>query len=476
MIGELSTLVNAQGLSSQQRDVLEELCAVYDNVSERNRTLDEYYDGTVRVPELGLTVNRDDFTRARNAIACYWPEKVVDALADRIRLRSVDDGSDDGLVERIAEANSLVEQYDGFLLSKLKHGPMFATVGAQGGGKLPLIRFHSAKTAVAVPSDDMQFGRIGAGFAIARWGRGNAIDLRKPVQVNLYEQDKTTVLVNDGSGWAVDYSTLSAGSPMMFAFVHKRTAEKPFGKSRITRFVQGLTQSAVRVLWDAEVSAALYAMPKDAILGLSDDQFDAMLSNKQKAYLDSLIIATVNDEGSIPKLERLTANSPEVYRTQLNMLGSQLSGATGTPLNSLGIVQDNPSSAEAIQASREDICLIAENDIQADRESMKNLMRCAVAVATNQAVDDLTGAERDIRVAYAEPMLNSRAAMADFAVKFASVREGFGTTRTCARMMGMDEDAIDSLEVEERRSRASQMVDRLMGELETGQETLGGVA
>lgn len=249
---------------------------------------------------------------------------------------------------------------------------------------------------------------------------------------------------------------------MMYAFVHRQTGEKPFGKSRITKFVKGLTQSAVRVLWDAEVSAALYAMPKDALLGLSDDQYDAIMSNKQKAYMDSLLAATTNDDGGTPTLQRLTANSPEVYRTQLNMLGAQLSGATGTPLNSLGIVQDNPSSAEAIQASREDICLIAEKQIEADRESMRNLLRCAVAVATNQSVDGLANAERDIRVIYAEPMLNSRAALADFAVKFAAVREGFGGTRTCARMCGFDEDSILEMEAEERRGRANAMVDMLM--------------
>lgn len=464
---DLGTLKAAHGLSSTQMDVLDELCDVYGRVSERNAELDSYYEGTVRVPELGLTVDRSDFKKARSAIACYWPEKVVDALADRIRLKSVSDSTDGGLAARIAEENSIVEQYDGFLISELKHGPMFATVGAQGGGKLPLIRFHSAKTAVAMPSDDMQFGRIGAGFAIARWGRGNAIEPRRPVQVNLYEQDRTTVLVKRGDRWTVDYSTRSAGSPMMFSFVHKRTAEKPFGKSRITKFVQGLTQSAVRVLWDAEVSAALYAMPKDAIMGLSDDQFDAMLSNKQKAYLDSLILSTVNDEGGTPTLQRLTANSPEVYRTQLNMLGAQLSGATGTPLNSLGIVQDNPTSAEAIQASREDICLIAEKQVEADRESMKNLLRCAAAVAANTTVDGLSDAERDIRVVYAEPLLNSRAALADFAVKFASVREGFGNTRTCARYCGFDEDSIKEMEEEERRNRG---MNAIMGAFEVEDE------
>lgn len=460
----LDTLKDAQGLSTAQRATVAELVNVYGHVLRRNSTLDDYYDGKVYVPELGLTIDRNDFKTARSAIACYWPEKVVDALADRIRLRAVTDGTEDGLAAAIVDANNVVGQYDGFLLSKLKHGVMFATVGAQGAGKPPLVRFHSAKTAVALPPDDMAYGNIGAGLAIAQWGKGDMLFDHVPVSVNLYERDATTVLVYDGSHWKVDYSTRTPGEPMMFAFIHKRTGEKLFGKSRITRFVQGLTQSAVRVLWDAEVSAALYAMPKDALLGLSDDQYDAMLSNKQKAYMDTLLLGTTNDDGGTPVLQRLTANSPEVYRTQLNMLGAQLSGATGTPLNSLGIVQDNPSSAEAIQASREDICLIAENDIQGDRESIRAMMRCAAAVATNTTLDGLTSAERDVRASYAEPMLNSRAALADFAVKFATVREGFGKTRTCARMMGMDEDTIDALEVEERRSRANMMVDALMGE------------
>ena len=451
-------------LSAPQRETVAQLMDVYRHVSFRNAELDKYYDGKIYVPELGLTTDRADFVQARASIACYWPEKVVDALADRIRLRAVSDGTEDDITATIVDANNVVGQYDGFLLSKLKHGVMFATVGARGNNQPPLVRFHSAKTAVAIPTDDMRLGAIGAGFAIARWGMPDEFGNVTPVQVNLYENDATTVIVRGGDRWKVDYATRSVGEPMMYAFVHRQTGEKPFGKSRITRFVQGLTQSAVRVLWDAEVSAALYAMPKDALLGLSDDQYDAIMTNKQKAYMDSLLAATTNDDGGTPVLQRLTANSPEVYRTQLNMLGAQLSGATGTPLNSLGIVQDNPSSAEAIQASREDIYLIAENDIQADRESMRAMMRCAMAVAGNTDVDGLTAAERDIRVAYAEPMLNSRAAMADFAVKFAAVREGFGSTRTCARMMGMDEDVINSLEDEERRNRASMMFDRLMGE------------
>lgn len=468
MTNDLNTLKDATGLSASQKELVGRLVDVHAGVSSRNDMLDMYYDGTINVPELGLTVQRQDFKNARSAIACYWPEKVVDSLVERIRLRALSDSTDAGLAAQIADANNVVGQYSGFLPSKLKHGPMFATVGAQGGANLPLIRFHTAKTAAAIPTDDMRLGAIGAGFAIARWGKVNKNDSQlHPVQVNLYERDTTTVIVRDGNRWKADYSTLSAGEPMMYAFVHKQTGERPFGKSRITRFVRSLTQSAVRVLWDAEVSAALYAMPKDAIMGLSDDQFDAMLSNKQKAYLDSLILSTVNDEGGTPTLQRLTANSPEVYRTQLNMLGAQLSGATGTPLISLGIVQDNPSSAEAIQASREDICLIAEDDIQADREAMRSMMRCAAAVAMNTTVDRLGQAERDINVTFAEPMLNSRAALADFAVKFATIREGFGNTRTCARYCGFDEDSIKEMEEEERRNRG---MNAIMGAFEVEDE------
>ena len=55
-------------------EVLDELCDVYGRVSERNAELDSYYEGTVMVPELGLTIDRSDFKKARSAIACYWPE------------------------------------------------------------------------------------------------------------------------------------------------------------------------------------------------------------------------------------------------------------------------------------------------------------------------------------------------------------------------------------------------------------------
>jgi hypothetical protein len=36
----------------------------------------------------------------------------------------------------------------------------------------------------------------------------------------------------------------------------------------------------------------------------------------------------------------------------LRQLAAQFAGETGVPLNSLGVVQDNPSSAEAIYATR----------------------------------------------------------------------------------------------------------------------------
>lgn len=462
-MNDLTALKDAVGLTPAQSATVEELVNILSNMDARNSLLDAYYEGKIHVPELGLTINREDFANARSAIACYWPEKVVDALADRVRLRAVSDGTDEHVAQAIADANNVVNQYDGFLISKLKHGVMFATVGA-GAGPVPVIRFHTAKTAVALPNEDMSYGVIGAGLAIARWGKVDPNSRsRVPVAVNLYERDRTTVIVRTGDKWGMAYAIPTVGEPMMYAFAHKRTGEKPFGKSRITRFVQGLTQSAVRVLWDAEVSAALYAMPKDAILGLSDEQYDAMLSNKQKAYMDTLLISTVNDEGGTPTLQRLTANSPEVYRTQLTMLGAQLSGATGTPLNSLGIVQDNPSSAEAIQTSREDICLIAENDISSDRASLQAVMRCAAAISANTTLDGLLDSEMDVRVTYAEPLLNSRAALADFAVKVSSIRPKFGETRVCARMLGFDEDAIDELESEEARVSTAAMAQTIFG-------------
>ncbi len=125
-------------------------------------------------------------------------------------------------------------------------------------------------------------------------------------------------------------------------------------------------------------------------------------------------------------------------------------------------MQDNPSSAEAIQAAREDICLIAEDDIMADKAALTRVARMAMRVENGGR--DLTPEQLGVRPHFKSPMLNSVAASADAALKIASVDEGFGGSREFYEMQGFDSDRIDRIMGSRNRAEAARLAGELLGE------------
>jgi hypothetical protein len=135
------------------------------------------------------------------------------------------------------------------------------------------------------------------------------------------------------------------------------------------------------------------------------------------------------------------------------------------PLNSLGIVQDNPSSAEAISASREDICLIAQRDIESDRRSIVRVVRLLAALNENVAVDGLTDEQRNVEASFAEPMLTSLPGRVDAVTKLSAVIEGFGSTTVGMKMAVMDDADISSVRAETQQAQAMQAAQALFSSM-----------
>src|SRR5690606_27925053 len=61
-----------------------------------------------------------------------------------------------------------------------------------------------------------------------------------------------------------------------------------------------------------------------------------------------------DEDGNIPEVGQFPQVSMQPHVEHLRMLATLFAGETSLPLSSLGIVQDNPSSAEAIHASKEE--------------------------------------------------------------------------------------------------------------------------
>ena len=188
------------------------------------------------------------------------------------------------------------------------------------------------------------------------------------------------------------------------------------------------------------------------------------MDNKLKYQLDRVIATETDENGdNHTTIQQLSGNSPQPFVEELRALACQFSGATGVPLNSLGIVQDNPSSAEAIGASREDICLVAQRDIDADRKTIERVIRAALAVERNTTTDRLDESDRSITASFADPLIHSRSEMADWVVKVNSVRPGFGQTDVAARYVGIADADLESVKSDEVKAASSAAFNSIFG-------------
>lgn len=450
---------DAKNITDEARKWVLELEDEYDSHVDHNEMLKKYYEGTNKVKDHGVTAD------IPNDQKCHWGAKAVDALADRIRLESlVTENGDQAALDAMAKRNNLVSNYNRHLPVKLRYGCMAAAVTRSAKG-FSQVRFHSAETFTALPSPDFTDGVVAGGLVIARrertpWSNGRTV----PTVVNLHLPGNIGEFSQVNAGqWVYKDGLTREGLPTLYVFCHNGTGTlNPFGQTRITRFVRNYVDDAIRCLWHMQVSGAFYAMAKLYMTGLTDEQFDAVMAKKSEHQLSRMLALTKAEGEPAPNVGQLSGNSPEPFLAELRGYACQFSGASGVPLNSLGIVQDNPSSAEAIGASREDICLIAERDIEADKATMERVCRAALAIDVNTTTDDL--ADVDIKAKFASPMLNSMAARADWAVKVATLREGFGKTDVAARLLGLDDATLVELRMEERQNAAR---DAIFGEMKS---------
>lgn len=448
---DLHGIESADGITEDAKRWVSDLADEYARHSEHNETLKDYYDGNVSVSDYGVTADIE------NDQTCHWPQKSVDALADRIRLESlsVPDG-DQSTLDSIVRTNDLIANYNRHVAVKLLYGCMAATVNRKKDGHA-LVRFHSAETFTALPSPDFTDGVVAGGLAIARRERTPWSDgLMVPTVVNLHTPHNVGEFRQvDNGQWTYEHGEIREELPTLYVFAHNSIGTlSPFGRTRITQFVRTLTDDAIRCMWHMQVSGAFYSMAKLYMTGLTDEQFDAVMENKSKYQLSRLLALTVGADGQNPNVGQLSGNSPQPFIDELRALACQFSGATGVPLNSLGIVQDNPSSAEAIQAAREDICLVAERDIEADKATLRRVMQAAMAIEKNTTVDGLDAADADIMASFASPMLYSLSSRTDAAIKIAAVDEGFAGSKPFHEMVGFDEATTARLESDRRRAQA----------------------
>ena len=438
----LPGIESAAGLSSEDRAALAELTELAGAVEPRNRLLDAYYEGERSTPDIGIDNIPDSVDPG---VRSDWARKAVTSVSERVRMDGFAFSGDyeDPAFETISLDNDLSGAFNRVVASELTHGCAFATVQRVGGRAV--VRMHSAETAVA--TWDVAGQRVGSGLVIADarrtdWGGSTPV----PVQANLHLPGRVVVLRRVlSTSWVAETLPTPLDRPMMEALCFRPTGTKPFGQTRITRAVRYLVDEVERTLRYMAVSDAFYAIPMMAATGLTDKAFDQMAKSKWMMRVGSWFLATKDKSGGTPTIQQFSGVSPQPYIDAIMTYAKLFSGATGVPLNSLGIVQDNPSSAEAIAAQREDVCVAAEDCIETNRLAMRNVALMAMAVAQNTTIDGLTEEQRSVIPRFRNPMRPSLAATADAMSKIAAAVPEFALTREYWLGQSFDSAEVDSI-------------------------------
>ena len=239
--------------------------------------------------------------------------------------------------------------------------------------------------------------------------------------------------------------------------------DKPFGRSRIKEPVRRLIDSYVRTVANATIGLEFSTAPQKYLLGVTDDQYDAIVHDKFRQYVGNILAATVNPEtGEKPTYGQLAQGSITPHVDMLRMLATQFSAATGLTVSDTGVVNDaNPTSSEAIQAQSVTLVGMAEQLNTGNGDALRMIAQMALAVENNTTLDALTDEQKGIVAHFKNPSMPSLSQTADAALKIATNRPAFANTDIYLEMMGFSQADIRRINAQEQRARGLALVEDL---------------
>lgn len=456
------------GLPLNEQEDFQRLLYVFNTYKSKNCTKKKYYEGKISLGSVNLGIALPD-TFNKLEVGCSWGAKTVDVLAARSMFDGFvgANGRDVEVLDKIAIDNDLMTEYAKACRDELLYGCTFATLSKDEkiGCK---VRFHSPQSAAALW--DGEKGRIKCGFAVIDSVPDNEDELSwTPSLINFYTDDSVWVIEQYANGmWNAHREPNMMGRPLMEPLIWNATTDKPFGRSRIKEPIRRLIDGYVRTIANASIGLEFATSPQKYLLGVTDEQYDAVMDSKFKQYVGSIIAATWNPEtGNTPTFGQLPQGNITPHVEMIRVLATQFSAATGLSVTDTGVVNDaNPTSSDAILAQSQTLVAMAEELNKGNGSALRNIALMMEAIAGNKSLEALTEDELDIVAHFKNPAMPSVAITTDAAIKIASVREGFADTDTFLEMIGFDKAEVRRIKAQEAQSRGLD----LLGGIDEGNE------
>jgi hypothetical protein len=317
---------------------------------------------------------------------------------------------------------------------------------------------------------DGEKGRISCGFAIIDSVPDEQdSNTWQPSLIYYYTDDYVWVLYRNANGWYAAPYIHKMGRPLMEALIWNATSNKPFGRSRIKEPIRRLIDGYVRTIANATIGLEFATSPQKYLLGVTDEQFDAVVNQKFKQYVGSILASTVNPEtGEKPTFGQLQQGSISPHVEMIRILATQFSAATGLTVTDTGVVSEaNPTSADAVLAQSQTLVAMAEQLNISNGDALRTIAMMALAIAHDISMDELTDEQKAIVAHFKNPAMPSVAATTDAAIKIASARTSFAGTDTFLEMIGFDKADIRRIKAQEALARGQQvLLEEFNGDIE----------
>lgn len=453
---------NILNFPQEEKERFNKLINTFTLHSGKNAEKNRYYEGKVSLNEVNLGIALPE-NMAKLEIGCAWGAKTVDVLAARSMFDGFvgTNGETIDILEQVTLNNNLIAEYMKACRDVLKYGCTFATLSADDklGCK---IRFHSPQSAAAVW--DGEKGRISYGFAVIDTVPDNDdYTSWSPSLINYYTDEYVWVLSRNDNIWTANPYRHQMGRPLMEALIWNATSDKPFGRSRIKEPIRRLIQGYVRTIANATIGLEFATSPQKYLLGVTDEQFDAVVNDKFRQYVGSILTSTTNPEtGEKPSFGQLAQGSLAPHVEMLRMLATQYSAATGLSVTDTGVINEaNPTSSDAIIAQTQTLIGMAEQLNTGNGDALRNIAIMALAIVRQTSINGLSDEEKNIVAHFKNPAMPSVASTTDAALKIATARQGFANTDIFLEMIGFDQADIRRIKNQERMNVGLQIANSL---------------
>lgn len=272
-----------------------------------------------------------------------WCGKAVDALSDRLVFREF--GEDNFDINEIFLMNNPDTLFDSAITSALIASCCFIYISEDEEG-YPRLQVIDGENATGIINSIT--GLLTEGYAVLERD-----EHRNPITEAYFIAGKTELYKN---GRKTEEFPNNVPYPLLVPIIYRPDAMRPFGHSRISRACMDIVNSALRTIKRSEIAAEFYSFPQKWVVGTSPD---ADPLEKWKATMSSMIEFSKDEDGSSPQLGQFAQQSMTPHTEQLKMFAALFAGETGLTLDDLGFATENPSSAEAIKATHENLRLAA---------------------------------------------------------------------------------------------------------------------